>query len=93
MGADEIVGFDGDAAAVVTWYVDVWVALVASNYFLKIPDIFFLCFRLFKIQWPLQLIGIIFILLMLGFDPQISGVGSDHSTNWANTSAHSIVIV
>ena len=25
------------------------------------------------------------ILLMLGFEPQISGFGSDHSTNWATT--------
>ena len=27
------------------------------------------------------------ILLMLGFEPQISGFGSDHSTNWATTPA------
>ena len=27
------------------------------------------------------------ILQMTGIEPQISGVGSDHSTNWATTTA------
>ena len=25
---------------------------------------------------------------MTGFEPQTSGIGSDHSTNWATTTAH-----
>ena len=32
------------------------------------------------------------ILPMLGFEPQISGVGSDCSTNWATTTAQTVAI-
>ena len=30
---------------------------------------------------------------MLGFEPRISGVGSDRSTNWATTTAPDIVLL
>ena len=33
------------------------------------------------------------LLVLLGFEPQISGVGSDRSANWATTTAHFLVIL
>ena len=32
------------------------------------------------------------ILPMRGFEPRISGVRSDHSTNWATTTAHLLLL-
>ena len=49
----------------------------------------FLCFCLF--YFNAQLVDK--ILLMLGFDPRVSGVRSDRSTNWATTTARNLTFI
>ena len=60
----------------------------AKNSFLKkwtIPGLFFLYFRLFNTVDSEQMFDK--SLPMTGFEPRISGVGGDRSTNWATTTA------
>ena len=49
----------------------------------------FLCFCLF--YFNAQLVDK--ILLMLGFEPRVSGVRSDRSTNWATTTARNLTFI
>ena len=51
--------------------------------------IFFFIFVFSIHSWQLTNVQYINkVLPMTGFEPQTSGIGSDHSTNWATTTAH-----
>ena len=52
------------------------------------PGIFFFIF-IFSLQLTVNVQNK--FLLMTGFEPLTSGIGSDHSTNWATTTAHTCV--
>ena len=54
-----------------------------------IPGLFFLYFRLYNTVDSKQMFDK--SLPMTGFEPRIFGVGGDRSTNWATTTAQSIL--
>ena len=54
-----------------------------------IPGLFFSLFSSFQYTVDSkQMFNINKFLLMTGFEPRTSGIGSDRSTNWATTTAH-----
>ena len=89
-----LVGDEGGRGSFRPWiFWPVFLLAFSTRYFFKwaIPDFFFFIF-VFSIQLKVNNVQYK-CLPMTGFKLRTSGIGSDRSTNWATTTAHTLVLL